>query len=82
MTRMAFGHRMDRWLNKRGSRNGWLLTALKLVTARRIATAPIAQIANRWAGRRITAGSDWANYIPRSQGYRTSTLRYSRRRLA
>ncbi len=71
MTRMAFGHRMDRWLNKRGSRNGWLLTAVKLVTARRIATAPMAQIANRRAGRRITAGSDWATYIPRNRGYRT-----------
>jgi hypothetical protein len=68
---MAFGYRIDRWLIKRGDRDGWLLGAIKLVTARRMASTPLARISDRRAGRRITAGSAWADYIPQSQGYRT-----------
>lgn len=69
MTRIALGHRIDRWLVKNGDRNNWLLPALKLVTARRVASAPIKKMKSYRAARSVVARSQKAQFIPRDQGY-------------
>jgi hypothetical protein len=70
MTRIGFGHRLDRRLLNKGFRAGWPLLTLNLIKARRLAAAPAARLAARRLARPIIADSNWAGYIPQYEGYR------------
>ena len=67
---MTLGNRLDRYLIKKGFLAQWPLLTLSLIEARRIAMAPGAYLGYRRAARAITAGSIWADFVSRDQGYR------------
>ena len=70
MSRATFGDRLDHYLLKKGFRAQWPLLTLGLIEARRVAATPRAHLAYRRAARSLVAGSKWAGFIPRSDGYR------------
>lgn len=70
MTKMAFGDRVDRWISKKGFRVAWPITAMRLIEARRITSAPGIKLKNRRLARSLTQNSKWVNWIPGEDGFR------------
>lgn len=73
MTGVTFGDRLDRWLLKRGFRLGMPLSTLRMIEARRMASAPGARYQLRRAAQALITGSKWADFIPAAEGYRLFT---------
>ena len=65
----TLGTRIDRSLLSRGLPR-WPLLTIRLIEARRWVTSLGAQLGYRRRARSVIAGSQWAGFIPRREGYR------------
>lgn len=70
MTRVSIGDRLDRWILKKGFRLGVPLSTLRMIEARRMASAPGARLQLRRSAQAVISGSKWVDYIPAADGYR------------
>jgi hypothetical protein len=70
MASMSFGDRLDRWILKKGFGANWPLSTLRFIETRRAAAQPATLLASKNAAAKITAGSPWADFIPRDSGYK------------
>ena len=70
MATQAFGDRLDRWILKRGFRTQYPLWTLRLIEMRRMVADPVGYVKSFRSARKVTNGSQWADYIPKDSGYR------------
>jgi hypothetical protein len=66
----AFGHKLDRWILKKGFRVEQPLSSLRLIETRRVVADPLGYLQSRRKAREVVDGSSWATFIPREAGYK------------